>query len=118
MGGKFKDLIGQKFGRWTVIEQVDPVNDNDGRVRRRWLCQCDCGKIHIVKESSLKQGLSKSCGCARKETLRKKSINLTGQRFGKLLVIEKTENKINVERFVNGFVSVIVEILLKLQQQH
>lgn len=28
MGGKFKDLIGQKFGRWTVIEQVDPVNDN------------------------------------------------------------------------------------------
>ena len=97
MGGKFKDLIGQKFGRWTVIEQVDPVNDNDGRVRRRWLCQCDCGKIHIVKESSLKQGLSKSCGCARKETLRKKSINLTGQRFGKLLVIERTENKINVD---------------------
>ena len=94
MGGKFKDLIGQKFGRWTVIEQADPVNDNDGRVRRRWLCQCDCGKIHIVKESSLKQGLSKSCGCARKETLRKKSINLTTLKLR--ISIQQKKKKTNI----------------------
>lgn len=38
--GRFKDILGQRFGRLTVIERTN--HRNNGRVY--WLCRCDCGK--------------------------------------------------------------------------
>lgn len=40
-----------------------------------------CGGI------SLKNGHTKSCGCLRKQVLRQKGIDLTGERFGRLVVL-------------------------------
>lgn len=77
------DLVGLKFGRLTVIKRVE----NQGK-NTRWLCRCDCGIEKIFFGSNLRRGLSKSCGCYRKEKLSKeKLIDLTGQKFGKLKVI-------------------------------
>lgn len=55
------DLIGQKFGRLTVIARAS--NSASGKVR--WVCQCDCGnpQSKIVLGDSLKLGLTTSCGC-------------------------------------------------------
>lgn len=53
-------MIGQRFGRWVVIEAAAPVTR-----RAAWLCRCDCGKERAVVEGSLRRGLSKSCGCNR-----------------------------------------------------
>ena len=55
----FKDLIGKKFGRLLVLKRLE----NNKYSRAVWLCQCDCGKSHIVEGSHLLNGTIKSCGC-------------------------------------------------------
>jgi hypothetical protein len=55
--------IGQRFFRLITIKKID---------KERWLCKCDCGNEKIAKESYLKCGTTKSCGCLKKE---KASIN-------------------------------------------
>lgn len=87
MKNKVKDLTGQKFGRLTVVER----DMNDPAKRSKWICRCDCGNICSVYSNHLKSGQTTSCGCARK------GVNLrdiTGQRFGRLVTIERTEKKV------------------------
>ena len=50
---KLIDLIGQKFGRLTVLER-----DADKRNKEKvyWKCQCDCGNIISVVDGQLKSG--------------------------------------------------------------
>lgn len=57
-----EDLVGQRFGRLTVVEKA---NNMYGRVS--WKCVCDCGGIKIATSSNLKRGLVSSCGCKIKE---------------------------------------------------
>ena len=77
------NLTGQKFGKLTVTRKTDKRTQN-GKVI--WECLCDCGNIHNTSTDSLKQGKAKSCGCIL-------SPNLIGQKFGKLTVVQKTDNK-------------------------
>jgi len=60
-----KDLTGQKFNRWTVIERAE----NDKRGQAQWKCICDCGTVSIVGGKDLRLNKSKSCGCLQKETM-------------------------------------------------
>lgn len=60
--GKFIDLTGQRFGRWTVIERAE---NKCGKVA--WLCRCDCGNTKIVNAINLKNGKTNSCGCLKVE---------------------------------------------------
>jgi len=84
-----KDLTGQKFGRLTVIERAE---NKKGKVY--WLCKCECGKMTEVMSSSLINGSTNSCGCLLKELLSERSVkDLTGQKFNRLTVIERVENK-------------------------
>lgn len=55
---------GENFGLLTVIERG---SDYIYRTQRfpRWICRCDCDKETIIRESALKRGDIKSCGCAR-----------------------------------------------------
>lgn len=59
MNYNFKDLTGQKFERLFVLEIDGKTNDN----HYKWKCRCDCGKVVSVSGASLRQGLTKSCGC-------------------------------------------------------
>lgn len=64
------DLTGKIFGRWVVLEQAeDYINPNTGQHLAQWLCECLCDKhtTKIISQSSLKRGLSQSCGCLQKE---------------------------------------------------
>lgn len=86
---KLIDLTGQKFGRWTVIEK-----DNSKKGTAYWICQCDCGTTRSVCGTSLRGGVSTSCGCYRTENSRTNNgtyINELGNRYGKLVVIAKDE---------------------------
>jgi hypothetical protein len=56
------NLMGQRLGRWTVIDRVN--NNKIGTAR--WLCKCDCGKERIIRGSDLRYGSTKSCGCLQK----------------------------------------------------
>jgi hypothetical protein len=60
---RLKDLTGQRFGRWLVLERAP----NHGP-KTMWLCQCDCGRHGVVCGSSLlPTGNSRSCGCLQRE---------------------------------------------------
>lgn len=65
---KAENLIGKKFGRWTVIDYAPP-DIYSGKRHLRWLCRCDCGTVRSVKAQSLKRGASKSCGCYHSELM-------------------------------------------------
>lgn len=75
------DLIGQRFGRLAVVEELD------ARKHRSvlWKCVCDCGNEVIVYSSLLTSGNTKSCGCYQKE----KASELCSQRHGELSPVWK-----------------------------
>ena len=57
------NLIGQKFGKLTVVAE-SPRHQNDGGFY--WYCNCECGtKNHEVSGHHLKLGNIQSCGCIR-----------------------------------------------------
>lgn len=68
-----KDLTGKRFGRITVIQQVEDYVSPKGHRKARWLCNCDCGnKNFIVVGSDLTSKKTKSCGCLHDELSRKR----------------------------------------------
>lgn len=64
-------MIGQRFGRWTVAAEGEPIiRSYPGRPvhsSRRVVCRCDCGTEKECEAAHLKSGRSTSCGCLRKE---------------------------------------------------
>jgi hypothetical protein len=57
------DLVGQKFGKLTVIERDTTRICKNGKYRAIWICKCECGGIAHVRSISLRKGHTKSCGC-------------------------------------------------------
>mgnify|MGYP001598301252 CR=1 FL=1 len=80
----FKDLHGLTFGRLSVITQAE--SDKHGFTK--WLCECQCGRQKVIHASSLTKGLTTSCGCLRKSRRAPNFRDLTGQEFGRLMVLE------------------------------
>jgi len=84
-----KDEIGNVYGYLTVIERAP--NNKEGRAM--WKCKCKCGNEVIVMGKHLRSGNTKSCGCYQKERATESNLkrggDLTGKRFGKLVVLEE-----------------------------
>lgn len=88
------DLTGQRFGRLTVIEYDHAEHDG-----AHWLCKCDCGAEKVIAGYLLRNGCAKSCGCLKSDASRanlekarearkaRPRKDLTGQRFGRLVVL-------------------------------
>lgn len=83
MHNNANDITGNRYGKLVVLEATNERYSN-GSVK--WKCQCDCGNIYYTCSSDLKRG-RKSCGC---ET---RLIDLKGQKFGRLTVIERAKDK-------------------------
>ena len=77
-----KEWVGKRFGKLRVVAETDPNITPSGNKTRRFICKCDCGNTVTVLRSELASGRT-SCGCERYDKLR---IDLTGQRFGRLVV--------------------------------
>lgn len=56
-------MIGERFGRWTVIGNAEPSRTG----LPRWECRCDCGVTRNVRRAHLRNGASQSCGCLKRE---------------------------------------------------
>ena len=56
------DLTGTKYGRLTAVTYAG---------KAKWNCLCDCGVSKDILTSSLRGGLTTSCGCYRKEATKK-----------------------------------------------
>lgn len=87
--GKLIDMTGKRFGRLTVL-RLDP---NQSGSEARWICRCDCGSEVSISGNHLRKGRTKSCGCLRiekgSEIGKRAVIDLTGKRFGRLLVLRR-----------------------------
>lgn len=59
------NLIGQTFGRLTVISEAP----KKGKLTA-WRCLCSCGNEITVATGYLNGGRVRSCGCARKDSTR------------------------------------------------
>ena len=65
MAKKIEIKQGNKFGKWTIIEEIAPKIIS-GKPRRMFRCQCKCGNIGEVQLACLRNGHSTSCGCEQK----------------------------------------------------
>lgn len=79
--------IGNRYGRLLVIKESEK-RGSSGAIK--WVCQCDCGNIVEVLGSSLRKGLTRSCGCLQKDTCK---INEIGNVYGKLTVIGEAPSR-------------------------
>ncbi|WP_294338115.1 DUF2726 domain-containing protein [uncultured Clostridium sp.] len=96
---KMLNLVGKKFGRLLVLEQVEDFQSpTNGKKRSRWKCQCDCGNIVYVNGTDLKSGNTNSCGCYKIERTSEIHFqDLSGKRFGMLQVIRRVEDYVTPE---------------------
>lgn len=84
--GQLKDLVGEKFGRLTVIKQVEDYISPKGQHAWQWLCKCSCGNETIVTTSRLKGKTTSSCGCLQKEKVIQRNMK-HGERHTRLYSI-------------------------------
>jgi hypothetical protein len=59
---KYIDIMGQRFGRLVVTEQLNC----DKHRQMTWRCLCDCGKFTKSSSYRLRRGSTNSCGCSRR----------------------------------------------------
>lgn len=64
-----KNISGHRFGRLVALEPLNISNR-----RKHWLCKCDCGNESVVETYALTKGLTKSCGCFRKDWATKHGV--------------------------------------------
>lgn len=61
------EMINKKFGRLTVIKEVDYIILPCGQRVGAFLVSCECGTENIVRGYCLRSGHTQSCGCTRLE---------------------------------------------------
>lgn len=67
---RLKSLLGARFGRLVVTEITEKVSEA-GNTIYGLKCLCDCGKVTFPKEEKLRSKDTLSCGCLRREKMRK-----------------------------------------------
>ena len=96
-----KNRIGDKYGRLMVIKRAPNKGEHVC-----WTCQCDCGNFIDVLGNSLQSGNTRSCGCLNNESRQQighnNKIDLTGKRFGHLLVLKDTQQTKRIGK--NGYI--------------
>ena len=65
-----KDMIGKKFGRLTVLKQLDDDITVGGNHVIMYLCKCECGKEVKTQGNHLRSGHTNSCGCYKSDRVK------------------------------------------------
>lgn len=65
---KVKVSPGDRYGRLTVVKELEPKTYPSGKKGRIVECSCTCGVVCTYTLSNLRKGNSTSCGCKRVES--------------------------------------------------
>lgn len=84
---KLHNYVGERIGQLTVLEELEPHVTPNGSKQRIVRCRCDCGNVITIRLTAALE--SKKC---RKCSGREHRIDLTGQRFGKLVVLSMADD--------------------------
>ena len=87
---KFIDLSGQRFGKLLVLYRSSKIGEPI-----KFMCKCDCGKEKEIRGNDLRSGKTTSCGCTRRQKAKQNKKDLVGKKFGKLTVLQPTEERYN-----------------------
>lgn len=99
---KKRDLSGRRVGKLTVICEAEVENRKGNCVT--WRCLCDCGNMTYIRSNALtaskRSRRTQSCGCLIGEVAKKRTKDLTGQRFGRLLALRRMTEEEAGPRYV------------------
>lgn len=84
---KAKIQPGYRIGQLTVITSTNQRKNG----YNIWCCQCNCGNEILLDTRALQRGTKTDCGCTKK--VRSAQKDLTGQRFGRLVCEEPTNQR-------------------------
>lgn len=84
------DETGKQYGKWTILSYISPEERTEQNRDLAWLAQCECGTIRPVRISDLRNGKSRSCGCASRNRSIKVELN---KKYGKLTPVERLKNR-------------------------
>lgn len=56
-------VIGNKYNRLTILEEIEPIT----KYKRRFRCICECGNESLCQLYNLKSGNVQSCGCYNRD---------------------------------------------------
>lgn len=107
-----RDIIGQKFGRLTVISLAPDImllKKIEGDRAAYWNCICDCGNSTVSRGYHLTHGKAKSCGCLAKERVSEthtkefgvSNFNALIKNYKQAAKRKKLKFSLTLEEFVN-----------------
>lgn len=70
-----KNIIGEKFGKLTVIE----IDKENTKRQKKFICKCECGNTKSLYKVNLTNGKTLSCGCLFQEKKVKHGLSRTRQ---------------------------------------
>jgi hypothetical protein len=111
-------MIGEKKGKWLVLEEVKVIQ-NRASVFKHFLCECECKKQKIVRADMLRNGRSSQCEDCRKKERYIDIESYVGKQFGEWIVIKTVDKNIKKYRSLLcqcscGFEQIIFASRLKL----
>lgn len=79
------DITGNKYNRLKVLG-LDHIETKANHTRSYWRCECDCGKIVILRKDSFIYPYStvKSCGCWHREESKNRPKDIKTGQFVKI----------------------------------
>lgn len=85
-----RNYVGERIGALTILEELESHITPNGSKQRIVKCQCDCGNVFTVRLSSaLKNGKCREC------LDKERRADITGKRFGKLVVLSMADDYIS-----------------------
>lgn len=69
---KIEVKSGDRFGRLTIVKELEGYVFKSGEKKRVFLCMCDCGNELSTKLLYLRNGDTQSCGCLNIEKLKER----------------------------------------------
>jgi hypothetical protein len=93
-------LIGQRFGKWTVLS----FKFRDEKSEQVYECKCECGTIKDHRLSTLKRNITTQCKSCRMKQLNYVE-DLVGKRFGNWIALEKIKNESRNEWYYKSICS-------------
>lgn len=82
---------GSQFNNLTIVKFLGSIDIGHKHTMNQYLCRCSCGRELILSQGEIVSGHIKSCGCSSKVRKQPLIYDLTGQRFGKLVVINQAK---------------------------
>lgn len=76
-------LPSMPVNRLVIVKEGNPYVWRGKIDRRRWVCDCSCGRETQIREDHLSYGTTRSCGCLRSDRARELSYRHGGRANGR-----------------------------------